>query len=146
MVIYLCVHWNVFVNRSACLCKLNIFVNLCVCVCESVCICNYWDWSEPIRIHQNESKVIHKQTDLHRQEVTDERHEYHVFTVPHLLSVDLYSAAELPPLATVLHEDLNTHTSVSVVHVCIEQLFSNFFCHAPLRRKKDVRAPQQNCN
>jgi len=39
---YSCVHWNVFVNPSAYICKSNIFVNysivnLCVCICETLC-------------------------------------------------------------------------------------------------------------
>lgn len=51
-----------------------------------------------------------EKTDLYRKEFTDEWQKHHVFTVPHLLSIDLYSASELPPLPTVLHKDLFTHT------------------------------------
>ena len=50
-----------------------------------------------------------RRTDLDGEEVTDERHKHHLLTVPHLFGVDLDSAAELPPLTTVLHEDLNAH-------------------------------------
>lgn len=45
-------------------------------------------------------------TDLHREELTDERHERRLLAVPHLLAVELYSAPELPPLPAELHEDL----------------------------------------
>lgn len=47
-----------------------------------------------------------KDADLHKEEVIDERKKQHLFIVPHLSSVDLNSASELPPLATVLHKDL----------------------------------------
>jgi len=38
VVIYFHLHWYVFVNLSACICKLNIFVNCSVRICESVCL------------------------------------------------------------------------------------------------------------
>lgn len=46
-------------------------------------------------------------TDLHGEELTDKWQKDHVFTVPHLFGIDLYSTSELPPLTAVLHEDLN---------------------------------------
>lgn len=75
-------------------------------------------------INDNKSKIIQKGwqktlggTDLHREELVYEWKKHHLFTVPHLFGIDLYSASELPPLPTVLHEDLNTCTRCVILCV-----------------------------
>lgn len=78
---------------------------------------------------QNKSKyrVIHAKTfrgtDLDREELADEWHKHHVFTVPQLFGIDLYPASELPPLPTIPHKNLNTPTHESIKD-CSEHILS----------------------